>query len=173
MKRQNDARTAFLVNGVPFVPPEVPVLLQILSGAKNVSELLPSGSIYGLEPNKTVELTIPGGAPGGPVSYPMPDPISTCIKCLLSPVFTSIAPHSSPWTCLSRRPQRWQCVVQLCRPHRPRRREQRGHGRQCHDPVLHRQPWSLVLPLPHRLALGRVSDFCSLAIIPYADVILP
>ena len=55
------------------MPPDVPVLLQILSGAKNVSELLPSGSIYGLEPNKTVELTIPGGALGGPVSYPVPD----------------------------------------------------------------------------------------------------
>jgi len=44
------------------------VLLQILSGKKNASELLPAGSIYGLEPNKSVELTIPAGAVGGPVS---------------------------------------------------------------------------------------------------------
>ena len=44
------------------------MLLQILSGAKNASDLLPSGSIYGLERNKSVELTIPGGALGGPVS---------------------------------------------------------------------------------------------------------
>lgn len=73
MKHQNDAHTAFLVNGASFVPPDVPVLLQILSGAKNASELLPSGSIYGLAPNKSVELTIPGGALGGPVSYPIPD----------------------------------------------------------------------------------------------------
>jgi iron transport multicopper oxidase len=73
VKCQNDARTAFLVNGVPFVAPNVPVLLQILSGAKTASELLPSASVYGLEPNKTVELTIPGGAVGGPVSYPVPD----------------------------------------------------------------------------------------------------
>ena len=29
---------------------------------------MPQGSIYGLEPNKSVELVIPGGAIGGPVS---------------------------------------------------------------------------------------------------------
>ncbi|KAH9998722.1 laccase [Russula vinacea] len=62
----NDNRTAFLVNGVVFDPPTIPVLLQILSGAKNASQLLPAGSIYGLDPNKSVELTIPGGAIGGP-----------------------------------------------------------------------------------------------------------
>jgi iron transport multicopper oxidase len=42
------------------------VLLQILSGAKNASQLLPAGTIYGLQPNKSVELTVPGGAGGGP-----------------------------------------------------------------------------------------------------------
>ena len=67
-KNQNATSAAFQVNGVSFEPPSVPVLLQILSGAKNASDLLPSGSIYGLEPNKSVELTIPGGAAGGPVS---------------------------------------------------------------------------------------------------------
>ena len=67
-ENQNNAGTAFQVNGVSFEPPTVPVLLQILSGAKNASDLLPAGSIYGLEPNKSVELTIPGGAVGGPVS---------------------------------------------------------------------------------------------------------
>jgi iron transport multicopper oxidase len=66
-KCQNDAHNAFLVNNVPFEPPSVPVLLQILSGAKKASDLLPAGSIYGLEANKSVELTIPGGAIGGPV----------------------------------------------------------------------------------------------------------
>ncbi|KAF8493492.1 laccase [Russula emetica] len=62
----NTAGTAFEVNGVSFESPSVPVLLQILSGAKNASDLLPTGSIYGLEPNKSVELTIPAGAVGGP-----------------------------------------------------------------------------------------------------------
>ena len=50
------------------MPPPVPVLLQIMSGAKNASDLLPAGSIYGLGANKSVELTIPAGAVGGPVS---------------------------------------------------------------------------------------------------------
>jgi iron transport multicopper oxidase len=59
----------FDINGTPFRPPTVPVLLQILSGAKTASQLVPAGSIYGLEPNKSVELTIPGGAVGGPVSF--------------------------------------------------------------------------------------------------------
>lgn len=60
----------FRVNGFPFQPPSVPVLLQILSGVSNASDLLPSGSVYGLERNKTVEISIPGGpsaAAGGPV----------------------------------------------------------------------------------------------------------
>jgi hypothetical protein len=52
---------------VAFESPSVPVLLQILSGAKNASDLLPSASIYGLEANKSVELTIPALAIGGPV----------------------------------------------------------------------------------------------------------
>lgn len=43
------------------------MLLQILSGAKNASDLLPSSSIYGLDANKSVELTIPALAIGGPV----------------------------------------------------------------------------------------------------------
>ncbi|KAI0042260.1 multicopper oxidase, partial [Auriscalpium vulgare] len=49
-----------------FTPPSVPVLLQILNGTSNASDLLPSGSIYGLQLNKVVEITIPGGAGGGP-----------------------------------------------------------------------------------------------------------
>jgi iron transport multicopper oxidase len=58
----------FLVNNVTFVSPTVPVLLQILSGTQNASNLLPSGSIYGLDANKSVEISIPAGAAGGPVS---------------------------------------------------------------------------------------------------------
>jgi hypothetical protein len=34
----------------------------------NASDLLPAGSIYGLEANKSVELTIPALALAGPVS---------------------------------------------------------------------------------------------------------
>jgi len=57
---------SFEVNGVAFEFLGIPVLLQILSGAQKASDLLPKGSIYGLDANKSVELTIPAGAVGGP-----------------------------------------------------------------------------------------------------------
>ncbi|KAH9991899.1 laccase [Russula vinacea] len=63
---------AFLVNNATFTAPNVPVLLQILSGKQNASDLLPEGSIYFLGAGKSVEISIPAGAPGqspgGPVS---------------------------------------------------------------------------------------------------------
>jgi hypothetical protein len=58
----------FLINGFTFDAPMVPVLLQILSGAQSAADLVPKGSIYGLDANKSVEITIPAGALGGPVS---------------------------------------------------------------------------------------------------------
>ncbi|KAI9511058.1 laccase [Russula earlei] len=61
----SDDFTQFLVNGVSFDGPEIPVLLQILNGA-NASELVPAGSIYPLGANMSVELSIPAGVPGGP-----------------------------------------------------------------------------------------------------------
>ena len=51
----------FSLNGVPFNPPAVPVLLQILSGARNANELLPTGGVLSLPANKTIEVSIPGG----------------------------------------------------------------------------------------------------------------
>ncbi|TFY63588.1 hypothetical protein EVG20_g6257 [Dentipellis fragilis] len=60
-----DNETKFAVNGAIFEAPTVPVLLQILSGAKHASELMPAGSVYSLPAKKTVELNIPGGAIGG------------------------------------------------------------------------------------------------------------
>lgn len=57
----------FEVNNASFVPPDVPVLLQILSGARSVDQLLPKGSVYLLPPNKVIEINMPGGAPGSPV----------------------------------------------------------------------------------------------------------
>lgn len=53
----------FTVNNVPFDPPSVPVLLQILSGNANVEDLVPSGSIYYAPNNtgrwpKSVEITM-------------------------------------------------------------------------------------------------------------------
>jgi hypothetical protein len=62
--------TDYTLNNVTYVSPPVPVLLQILSGARQASELLPSGSIYVLPPNKVIEISFPNPAAalGGPVS---------------------------------------------------------------------------------------------------------
>lgn len=51
------------------MPPTVPVLLQILSGAQAATDLLPAGVLYTLPPNKVIELSMPGLAAGGPVSF--------------------------------------------------------------------------------------------------------
>jgi iron transport multicopper oxidase len=59
--------STFQINGVSFIPPTAPVLLQILSGAKAAQDLLPAGSLYSLPPNKVVEITIPGFWKEGPV----------------------------------------------------------------------------------------------------------
>ncbi|KAJ6485373.1 yellow laccase [Mycena vitilis] len=56
----------FSVNGVEYIPPTAPVLLQILSGAHTAAELLPAGSVYTLPPNSVIEISIPGGTPGAP-----------------------------------------------------------------------------------------------------------
>ncbi|KAH9959975.1 laccase [Russula dissimulans] len=57
----------FYINGTTFKAPTVPVLLQILNGVP-ASQLLPSGSIYPLGINKSVELSFASLAtnPGGP-----------------------------------------------------------------------------------------------------------
>lgn len=58
----------YRMNGYPWIPPKVPVLLQILSGARTAQELLPKGSLYSLPRNKVIELSLPGTGPelGGP-----------------------------------------------------------------------------------------------------------
>lgn len=55
------------MNNVSYESPTVPILLQILSGVP-VGDLLPAGSIYPLRRNESVELYIPAGVRGGPVS---------------------------------------------------------------------------------------------------------
>ncbi|KAI0317678.1 laccase lcc6 [Amylostereum chailletii] len=57
---------SYLVNNASFAPPSVPVLLQILSGSTSATNLLPNGSVYTLEKNKVVEVTVPGGVAGAP-----------------------------------------------------------------------------------------------------------
>jgi iron transport multicopper oxidase len=58
----------FQINGHPFASPNVPVLLQILNGVP-AQNLLPSGSVISLPPNRVVQITLPAknvSAIGGP-----------------------------------------------------------------------------------------------------------
>ena len=52
----------FTMDGTMYMPPTVPVLLQILSGVKKPEDLLPQGSVIGLPANSVIELSLPGGA---------------------------------------------------------------------------------------------------------------
>ncbi|OJT14186.1 Laccase [Trametes pubescens] len=58
----------FFINGATFQPPTTPVLLQIMSGAQAASDLLPSGDVYALPSDSTIELSFPAtaAAPGTP-----------------------------------------------------------------------------------------------------------
>ena len=94
----------FTFNNVTFATPSVPVLLQILSGARQASELLPNGSVYTLPPNKVIEINFPNGtaASGGPVSVRSVGRCSVLtVLALLSIlyIFTEYVVHSAP--CLS------------------------------------------------------------------------
>jgi iron transport multicopper oxidase len=62
----SDADTHFTVNGATYKSPSLPVLLQLLSGERTADELLPADTIYYLERNKVVEVSMPAGAPGAP-----------------------------------------------------------------------------------------------------------
>lgn len=63
----NRSTMKYSVNGATFLPPTVPILLQIMSGAQTAQDLLPSGSLYILPPNKVIEITIPGVPRNSPV----------------------------------------------------------------------------------------------------------
>ena len=91
--RFNTSISEFTVNGSPFNPPAVPVLLQIISGASTAQELLPSGDVYVLPPNKVIEISMPGGSAGSPVS-------TKCFLIIIVENFTDhllTASYPSPW----------------------------------------------------------------------------
>ncbi|OAX34403.1 Cupredoxin [Rhizopogon vinicolor AM-OR11-026] len=54
----NNTGGVFSVNGAVYKPPTVPVLLQILSGAQEATDLMPDGNVIVLAANKVVELTM-------------------------------------------------------------------------------------------------------------------
>ncbi|KAM5543041.1 hypothetical protein V8D89_003425 [Ganoderma adspersum] len=62
--------TNFFLNNHTFVPPTVPVLLQILSGTQSAQELLPAGSVYTLPKNASIEITFPANVSVGGSPHP-------------------------------------------------------------------------------------------------------
>ncbi|KAF5379775.1 hypothetical protein D9615_005647 [Tricholomella constricta] len=50
----------FDINGISYLSPPLPVLLQLLSGAKTPQDLIPSEQVFILPPNKLIEISIPG-----------------------------------------------------------------------------------------------------------------
>lgn len=92
--RTTPPNPVFTINGVPWTVPPMPIMLQILSGAQNVSELMPQGSIYELQRGWIVELTVPRFAIGAPVSG-----IHASKSGLNDSVLSSFpsAPIPSPW----------------------------------------------------------------------------
>ncbi|KAK1220767.1 hypothetical protein PQX77_016443 [Marasmius sp. AFHP31] len=61
----------FFINGNSMVFPDVPVMLQIMSGVTNPSEIMPVGSVYELPRNKTIQLSFPteDGSQAAPHPY--------------------------------------------------------------------------------------------------------
>lgn len=51
----------FDINGVSYVSPSVPVLLQLLSGAKRPEDLIPSEQVFIIPKNSLIEVTFPVG----------------------------------------------------------------------------------------------------------------
>lgn len=56
----------FSINGRVYTPPSTPVLLQILSGARNPQDFIPPGEVLTVERNKSVQINFPSGLFGGP-----------------------------------------------------------------------------------------------------------
>jgi iron transport multicopper oxidase len=94
------------INGKSFVPPTVPVLLQIMSGAQSAASLLPSGSVYTLPGNANIQLSLPAGVAGGP----HPFHASVYAYKLKHRLTLSTAARSR----LRRRPERRELNIQLC-----------------------------------------------------------
>ena len=88
---------AFTMNGVAFSNPPLPVLLQILSGARDPSQLLPEGSVYVLPRGKVIEISIPATdlSPGGAIDGPVSLFLDFSTHVIHRIAFT--APNASSW----------------------------------------------------------------------------
>ncbi|KAK7041765.1 laccase, multicopper oxidase, benzenediol:oxygen oxidorectuctase [Paramarasmius palmivorus] len=94
----------FFINDVKFEPPTLPVLLQILSGARQPNELLPAGSVYPLPPNASIEITMTGAGKKGFERR-------TWLKAVLSGFAVVMAERIDEWNSTIHPPAAWD---ELC-----------------------------------------------------------
>jgi iron transport multicopper oxidase len=87
-----DSGGEFAINGASFIPPEVPVLLQILSGAQTAQALLPPGDVFTIPHNAVIEVSIPGGAPGSPHPFHLHGHKFSVIRSAGSSVYNYVNP---------------------------------------------------------------------------------
>ncbi|KAF9441333.1 multicopper oxidase, partial [Macrolepiota fuliginosa MF-IS2] len=88
----NQTAFRFNINNNTFVPPTVPVLLQILSGARTAQDLLPKGGVLTVERNKTVQINMPGGLIGGPHPFHLHGHTFSVVRSAGSPNFNFLNP---------------------------------------------------------------------------------
>ncbi|KAJ7113583.1 laccase 6 [Mycena epipterygia] len=62
---QNQGSPFFDINGISYLSPTLPVLLQLLSGAAKPTDFLPSEQVIVLPSNSIIDVTIPGGGVHG------------------------------------------------------------------------------------------------------------
>lgn len=77
---------AFYMNNARYRSPTVPVLLQILSGAQQATDLMPNGSVIVLGPNKVVELTMNIASFGLLVSFIRSSCPCSCLRRVQHPI---------------------------------------------------------------------------------------
>ncbi|KAG7443864.1 laccase [Guyanagaster necrorhizus] len=83
----------FSINGVQFIPPTVPVLLQILSGVQRAQDLLPNGSVFGLPLGKVIEINFFGDhALGDPHPFHLHGHTFYVVKSANSDVYNFVDP---------------------------------------------------------------------------------
>ncbi|KAF9461144.1 laccase I precursor [Collybia nuda] len=84
----------YTMNGQIFTPPNVPVLLQILSGASSAQDLLPAGTLYELPANKVIELSLPGSGVeiGGPHPFHLHGHTFSVVRSAESDIYNYVNP---------------------------------------------------------------------------------
>ncbi|KAG5725324.1 Laccase [Termitomyces sp. T112] len=88
-----DPKTSlFSINENPYTSPSVPVLLQILNGTFDADQLMPSGSVYKLKGNSSVELQLHGISKGGPHPFHLHGHSFWVIKNALSDKYNWVNP---------------------------------------------------------------------------------